>query len=157
MLCCSWRCLWTEMQTWWWINGTDITNSEYGCPMVQHFVDKRNVHIHNFSHSSCEVETCISNHTCGVIRDVNTHTCPSKFQRRFSYSTVHGWVPTSRWPLTPAWISNNIHYNVWNEITYPFPNFKCATVEVWKWMSKFITHFTVHVITYPCCDQVNPC
>ena len=24
---------------------------------------------------------------------------------------------------TPAWISNYIHYNVWEEITYPFPNF----------------------------------
>ena len=33
-------------------------------------------------------------------------------------------------PLIPAWISNYIHYNVWDEITYPFLNFNGATVEV---------------------------
>ena len=30
----------------------------------------------------------------------------------------------------PAWINNCIHYNVWDEITYPFLNFNGATVEV---------------------------
>ena len=41
------------------------------------------------------------------------------------------------WPLLltwinlyPAWISNYIHYNVSDEITYPFLNFNGATVEV---------------------------
>ena len=32
--------------------------------------------------------------------------------------------------LNPAWISNYIHCNVWDEITYPFLNFNGATVEV---------------------------
>ena len=32
--------------------------------------------------------------------------------------------------LIPAWISNHIHYKVWDEITYPFLNFNGATVEV---------------------------
>ena len=32
--------------------------------------------------------------------------------------------------LIPVWISNYTHYNEWNEITYPFPNFNGATVEV---------------------------
>ena len=32
--------------------------------------------------------------------------------------------------LIPAWISNYIHYKVWDEITYPFLNFNRATVEV---------------------------
>ena len=32
--------------------------------------------------------------------------------------------------LIPAWISNYIHYEVWDEITYPFLNFNGATVEV---------------------------
>ena len=27
-----------------------------------------------------------------------------------------------------------------------------ATVEVWEWISNFITHFTEHVLTYPCWD-----
>ena len=34
------------------------------------------------------------------------------------------------WLLIPAWISDYIHYNVWEEITYPFPNFNGCTVEV---------------------------
>ena len=32
--------------------------------------------------------------------------------------------------LIPAWISNHIHYKVWDEITYPFLNFNGCTVEV---------------------------
>ena len=33
-------------------------------------------------------------------------------------------------PLLLTWISNYIHHNVWDEITYPFLNFNSATVEV---------------------------
>ena len=60
-----------------------------------------------------------------------------------------------RWVLAeeyPAWISNYIHYNVWCEITYTFPNFNSATVEVCEWISNFIPHFTRYVITHPCWD-----
>ena len=32
--------------------------------------------------------------------------------------------------LIPVWICNYIHYNVWDEITYPFLNFNGATVEI---------------------------
>ena len=32
--------------------------------------------------------------------------------------------------LLLAWISNYTHYNVWDEITYPFLNFNGCTVEV---------------------------
>ena len=38
------------------------------------------------------------------------------------------------------------HYNVWDEIIYPFQR---ATIDVWKWISNFIPHFTGHVITDP--------
>ena len=31
---------------------------------------------------------------------------------------------------------------MWDEITYSFPNFNGATVEVWEWISDFIPHFT---------------
>ena len=31
-------------------------------------------------------------------------------------------------PLIPAWLSNYIHCRVWDEITYPFPNFNGATI-----------------------------
>ena len=58
----------------------------------------------------------------------------------------HGWT------LILAWISNYIHYNVWDEITYPLPNFNGGTVEIWEWIRNFIPHFTGNVITYPCWD-----
>ena len=58
--------------------------------------------------------------------------------------------------LIAIWISNYIHH-VWDEITYPFPNFNGATVEVPEWIRNFIPHFTKHVITYPCLIKVNPC
>ena len=32
--------------------------------------------------------------------------------------------------LIPAWIINYIHYKVYYEIIYPFPNFNGATTEV---------------------------
>ena len=32
--------------------------------------------------------------------------------------------------LIPTWISNYTHYNVWDEITYPFIKFNGAAVEV---------------------------
>ena len=54
--------------------------------------------------------------------------------------------------LIPAWISNYIPSKVWDEITYPFPNFNGVSVEVWEWISNFIKHFIMHVITYPCRD-----
>ena len=41
---------------------------------------------------------------------------------------------------------------LWDEITYPFPNFNAATVEVWEWICNFITHFIMNVIAYPCWD-----
>ena len=49
--------------------------------------------------------------------------------------------------LIPAWISNCTQYIMWGEITYPFPNFNGATVEVWEWISNFIPHFIIDVIT----------
>ena len=52
--------------------------------------------------------------------------------------------------LIPAWISDSTHYKVWDEITYPFPNFNDVAVEVWEWISHFIPDFTEHLITYPC-------
>ena len=50
------------------------------------------------------------------------------------------------------WLSQHINHNVWNEITYPLPNFNRATVRVWEWISNCMPHVTGHVITYPCCS-----
>ena len=62
------------------------------------------------------------------------------------------WATWYGLTLIPAWISNYMNYKMWDEITYPFPNFNGATVEVWEWISYFIPHFTGHVITYPYWD-----
>ena len=37
--------------------------------------------------------------------------------------------------VTLAGISNYIHWKVWCEITYPFPNFTGCSFEVWDWIS----------------------
>ena len=39
---------------------------------------------------------------------------------------------------------------VWDEITYPFPNFNGCTVEVWEWINNFIPHFIMVTINFPC-------
>ena len=44
---------------------------------------------------------------------------------------------------------NCIHYKVWDEIPYTFPNFNGGTVDVWERINNFIPHFTGNVITYP--------
>ena len=41
---------------------------------------------------------------------------------------------------------------MWGEITYPFPNFNNAAVEVWEWISYFIQHFIGHARI-----KVDPC
>ena len=52
--------------------------------------------------------------------------------------------------LIPAWIRNHMPSKMWDEITYPFPNFNGSTVEVCEWISYFIPHIIMGVITYPC-------
>ena len=37
---------------------------------------------------------------------------------------------------------------MWDEIAYPF--LTGATVEVWDWISHFITYVKMRIITYPC-------
>ena len=49
-------------------------------------------------------------------------------------------------------MSSHLPSKVWDEIAYPFPNFNGFTIEVSKWMSNFIPHFMMGVITYPCWD-----
>ena len=76
--------------------------------------------------------------------------CTSAYNLVFFFSGICGIDPTHvyihsmtlhveiyQWPLlliwfnfNPSMISNYIHYNVWDEITYPFQNFNGCTVEV---------------------------
>ena len=70
----------------------------------------------------------------------------------FALASLRGPFLLTCLTLILAWISNFIHYNVWDVITYPFPNLNGCTVEVWEWISNFTPHFTGGVITYPCWD-----
>ena len=49
--------------------------------------------------------------------------------------------------LIPAWMSNHMSSKMWVEITYLLPNFNGASVEVWEWISNFIPHLTMDLIT----------
>ena len=40
--------------------------------------------------------------------------------------------------LILTWISNHMPRKVWDETTYPFPNFNSFAFEVWEWMSNFM-------------------
>ena len=46
-----------------------------------------------------------------------------------------------------------IHHNIRGGIIYPFPTSIGCTVEVWEWISNFISHFTRHVIIYQYWDE----
>ena len=45
-------------------------------------------------------------------------------------------------------LNNHMPSKVWDQIADPFQNFNGYTVEVWEWISNFITHFMMDVITY---------
>ena len=66
------------------------------------------------------------------------------------------WGPFYKHRLTliPAWISNHTPSKMWDEITYPFPNFNSAAIEVLEWISKSIPHLIKDLIlihaVYPC-------
>ena len=103
--------------------------------------------------SSRMVLKCIENAPFKIYNDKNTitpnRTPPNLFYDKASCRLGNG-IPGLI--LILAWISNHIHYKVWDEITYRFLNFNGSTVEVWEWISNFTLHFTRYVITYPCCD-----
>ena len=74
----------------------------------------------------------------------------SDFGQRYEYALFwepfywHGLV------LNPVRISNYSNFKVWDEITYPYPNFNRTTVKIKELIvSKLIPHLTEHVITCP--------
>ena len=54
--------------------------------------------------------------------------------------------------ISPSVDSNHMPSKVWDEITYPYPNLNGHAVKFWEWISSFIPHFKMDVITYPCWD-----
>ena len=55
----------------------------------------------------------------------------------------------------PVYLSNYINYNVWYEITYPFPNFNGGTVEVWEWITS--SHILLDMWSLIHTDSVDMC
>ena len=51
-----------------------------------------------------------------------------------------------------AWINYRTNYKVWDEFTYPFPNFNGAAIDVFEWIHHFISRCIMDVITHPCQD-----
>ena len=64
--------------------------------------------------------------------------------------TEYSWGPFYWHELTliTAWISNYIHYKMWDDITYLFPKQPLN----WEWINNFIQHLTRHMITYSYLD-----
>ena len=66
------------------------------------------------------------------------------------HNTVHlDWHGLT---LIPEWTSNHMLSTVWDEITYPFQNVNVVTIKVLEWISHFIPHFIMDMITYTCWD-----
>ena len=93
-----------------------------------------------------------------IVLPVPSSLCPSHIittnsetnsRASMGHTIYHGSMLRT---IIHAWISNHIHYNAWDEMTHPFPNFNGTTVEVWEWISNFIPHFTGHEICYLCWD-----
>ena len=57
--------------------------------------------------------------------------------------------------ILPAQLADYSHYEVWDEITYPVPNFNGATIDIWEWIGNFIPHFAGHMFSYPCWDDTK--
>ena len=55
------------------------------------------------------------------------------------FLNIRGPFYWHRLTLIIAWISNQMPSKAWDEITYPFSNFNDATIEVWEWISNFMS------------------
>ena len=104
-----------------------------------------------------------SHHCPRVIGNTFHRPClwASEYSKKFKLVSLNMSIPRGPFYqhgliLIPAWICNHMPSEVWDEITYPFPNFDDATVEVWQWINDFVPHFMMDVITYPCWDKVKP-
>ena len=57
--------------------------------------------------------------------------------KTYLFRPTDGLAPQDAPLLT--WISNHMPSKVWDEIIYLFPNLDSCTVEVWEWMSNYIS------------------
>ena len=82
----------------------------------------------------------------------------------FAYAVFEEWTyafsaKLVRSSLLLTWInlipkiSNYAHYEVWDEITYPFLNYNGCTIDVWEWINKFVQHSILDVIIHSCWNK----
>ena len=84
---------------------------------------------------------------------VGPHVGPMNLAIRGVNEWLHPGAPLLTWINSiPAWISNHMPSEMWDEIINSFPNFNGYRVEVWEWIRNFFPHFIMDVITYPCWD-----
>ena len=113
---------------------------------------------------SCCILFCISSfefiwyiHSYSAVSLILGRSCVGRSQCQWSDLEGYGLnqlrpLLLNSLTLIPTWMSNHMPGRVWGEITYPFPNFNGCTVEVWEWISNFIPHFIMNVITVSCWD-----
>ena len=63
-----------------------------------------------------------------MVKWYSIHACDWWYDKKGS--VIAGTPFINRSILISAQISSNIHYNMWDEITYPFPNFNGCTFEI---------------------------
>ena len=49
------------------------------------------------------------------------------------FLTPEAWPSEEHMNQVTAWISNYIHYQMWDEIMYPFTNFNSCYINVGEW------------------------
>ena len=79
----------------------------------------------------------------GLLSDDSVRIVVDEEDYDFSWITRGLFYLLSWLNVNPTCISNYIHHKVWDEITYPFPNIKGCTVEVWIWIINFVPHFNL--------------
>ena len=137
---------------WYMINIEDVYHAYLNYRkniVMQHYLYQWLVKCHNGT------DTQQSNHICIPLiislGKQNEEQCRHRFFRIY---TAQHLGPLLLLRVNLAWISNYIHLKVWDEMTYPFPNFNGSRWSLWMDKSfHFIPHFTGHLITSPCWFQ----
>ena len=71
------------------------------------------------------------------------HSATHLVAHHHSYCSRLGPLLLTWFNFNPAWISNHMSSKLLDEITYPFPNFNGATVEVWERIINFLPHLII--------------
>ena len=66
---------------------------------------------------------------------INRYNIRDPQQSQYQTGTIGKPICQCGQNLILEWIGNNIHYSMWDELTYPVLKFKGAAVEVWEWMN----------------------